>query len=384
MAVNPFQTSAFNPYISMEPSARVTIPGVGKTTVASDMAKLWAATGGGSSSIQQEYDSGMYALGPDLQSTYQQPSVAPTPAPSSSGGGGGGRSRATNILQSVAARPKTEAEIRAEQLARATKAQASARGYGLDKLTGDFTYHGFNPDDYSTQIDRFLTGIGETIDPYDENAKQYYTGDIFGQLKGNIEAEDVGRYQNELDQFLGSGWENSYVDDSLGESTINSILGQQYGDATGAIDRAYKRGTLTDTGQQYSLGQLGQQYNAGYSIMDDLRDGIVSGYRNDLVEQGNNAYNQLNTYSLGDTFNSGDVQSNIGDFYKNQKAGFGGNFRADFGDQQLFDWNSLIQKGGINQGVTNQAKSSPDVLAALSNRQVDEEDRRGLGSQGVF
>lgn len=290
----------------------------------------------------------------------------------------------TPTTSAILERPKTEAQIRAEQLKRAGIAQSGARDYGLNKLNEDFTYHGFNPEDYSTQIERYLTGIGETIDPYDENAKQYYTGDIFGELKGNIEAENVGRYQNELDQFLGSGWENSYVNPSLGESTINSILGQQYGDATGAIDRAYKRGTLTDTGQQYSLGQLGQQYEAGYSTMDNLRDGIVSGYRNDLVGQGNDAYNKLNTYSLGDTFDSSAVQSDIGKFYNTQKAGFGGNFRADFGNQQLFDWNSLIQKGGINQGVSNQAKTSPDVLAALGSRQVDEEANRGLGSQGVF
>lgn len=305
---------------------------------------------------------------------------APAPAPHTPSGGGSRGGTTSAVL----ARPKTEAEIRAEQLARATKAQEQARLYGLNKLNEDFTYHGFNPEDYSTQIDRYLTGIGETIDPYDENAKQYYAGDIFGELKGNIEAENVGRYQNDLDKFLYSGWENDYVNPSLGESTLNSILSQQYGDATGAIDRAYKRGTLTDSGKQYTMGQLGQQYEAGYSTMDQLRDGIVAGYRNDLVGQGNNAYNRLNTYSLGDSFDPQAVQDDIGKFYNQQKAGFGGNFRADFGNQQLFDWNSLIQKGGISQGVTNQAKSSPDVFSAIAGRTEDEEENRGLGSQGVF
>ena len=195
--------------------------------------------------------------------------TAPAPAPAQSGG--------QQISQAIASRPQTEADIRAGQLADATQAQTDARAFGLNKLNNDFTYNGFDPANYSTQIDRYLNNIGETINPYDANAKQYYTGDLFGQLKSNIETADVSKYQNQLDQFLGSGWENQKVNSSLGESTLNSILSQQYGDATGAIDRAYNRGTLTDTGKQYSLGQLGQQYSAGYSQMDNIRDGIEIG-----------------------------------------------------------------------------------------------------------
>jgi len=383
MASDPFSTPQFNPYLSMDPNVRVSVPGSSDTTQASDMAQLWAYSGGNSADLLRNWDDGTYGyqnynFSPAAP---QAPTATPPPAPFNSSPRS---ANVTRLQTSVAARPQTEAQIRAGQLADATTAQTAARGYGLDKLNNDFSYYGFDPANYSTQIDRYLNNIGETIDPYDANAKQYYTGDLFGELKGNIESENVTNYQNQLDQFLGTGWENNFVNSSVGEGTLNNILNQQYNDATGTIDRAAKRGTLTDTGKQYSLGQLGQQRSAGYSVMDNLRDGIVAGYRNDLVTQGNNAYDQLNTYSLGDSFDPTAIKGNINNFYNNQKAGFEGNFRADFGNQQLFDVNSIIQKGGINQGVTNQTKNAPDVLGALNLRKTDEESRRGIGSQGVF
>jgi len=378
---NPFATPQFNPYINMDPSARVPVSGSGGgTTYAGDMAQLWASGGGNSDQVLQNWYSGGY----ENTFTPGAPTPAPIAASTPSISGGNNNSGNLNLQSAIQARPQTEAQTRAAQLAKATTAQTAARGYGLDKLNKDFNYFGFNPADYSTQIDRYLNNIGETIDPYDANAKQYYTGNLFGELKGNIESQDVTKYQNQLDQFLGAGWENNFVNNSLGEGTLNNILSQQYNTASDTIDRAAKRGTLTDTGKQYSLGQLGQQRSAGYSVMDNLRDGIVSGYRNDLVTQGNNAYDKLNTYSLGDSFDSQAIKGDINNFYNNQKAGFEGNFRSDFGNQQLFDVNSLIQKGGVNQGVTNQSKNAPDVLGALNLRKNDEESRRGIGSQGVF
>jgi hypothetical protein len=172
------------------------------------------------------------------------------------------------------------------------------------------------------------------------------------------------------------------VDQNLGVPTMNNILDTQYGDASGAITRARDRGTLNETGYNRAISDLDTQRSSGYSRLDDVRSGILEGYRTDLRGQADQSRDRLNTYTLGNTFDPAAIQTNINDYYANQAGGFEGDFRNAFGGDQLFDWNKHIQQGGVSQGVTGSNLNAPTFLAGLRDREENESAGRGIGNTG--
>ena len=303
------------------------------------------------------------------------------PAPASSSGGGSSRSSGNSQLQNTGVVNSWQQQ-QDNSAALALQRGEDAYAGGLERLRGDITYHGYNPDDYNTQIERYLGDIQRSIPTGDLSPDQYYTGDIYNPWKTGVEQEQITGYQDELNQFLSPGFATDMVSDNLGTPILQGILDSQYDDASGAVTRARDRGTLNESGYNRAISDLGDSRSGGFSRLDSIRDGLVEGYRTDLRGQADQSRDRLNNFTLGDSFDSAGIQTNINDYYANLSSGFEGDFRNAFGGDQLFDWNKHIQQGGVSQGVTGSNLNAPVFLAGLNQRDENENTGRGLGNTG--
>lgn len=268
--------------------------------------------------------------------------------------------------------------------AKSAQLLTEAYDYGLNKLREDMAYYGYNPDDYTTQISRYLGQIQESIPEGDLSPKQYYQGDIYNPFKTGYEQDQINSYQNQLNQFLSPGFATDMFDEYSGEGVINDILGKQYTTASDAIQRAQDRGMLNPQGYDYAMGELGTARGTGYSTLDKLRDSLVEQNRQQLRDRATRERDRLSTYQMGDTFDVGKIQGDINNYYKGLSTGFGDSLRNAFGGQQLFDWNKYTQSGGINQGPTGSNLTAPMFLSSLQDREKNESTYRGVGTEGVF
>jgi hypothetical protein len=94
------------------------------------------------------------------------PSAAPAPSSGGSSRSGNSQLQSTGVVDSWQQQQDRNAALSQQR-------GEDAYAGGLEKLRGDIEYHGFNPDDYNTQIDRYLGDIRESIPEGDLSPKQY-------------------------------------------------------------------------------------------------------------------------------------------------------------------------------------------------------------------
>lgn len=214
-----------------------------------------------------------------------------------------------------------------------------------------------------------------------------FSNDTGKNVLADVRKQKVRDYNNAVNAYAPEGFETGAFADTADDNIINSILGSQYDDATAAITRARDRGTLNDVGYKYAMDNLGTTKSAANARLQSLGGGVLSGYRTQLGDIAKNARTGASSWDFGDTYDPNTYKTSI----ENKKASLGGLLEGDVrnavGGEQFFDWNALIQKGGIGQGSTNTGLGSMDdgtLLGAISQRKKDEETTRGLGTQGAF
>jgi len=177
--------------------------------------------------------------------------------------------------------------------------------------------------------------------------------------------------------------------DTADDQYINDIVGTQYNDAFGALDRAYKRGALTDTGYKAGLSELGTQRDAATSTANSLGGAVLTRDRGALSDIRGKAVTDAGAYDFGQTY---DPNSYVNQ-YNTKLGGLQGNLKGDIATalqgQNFFDVGATLNKAGFAQGAQNTNplttdSNSPDYLAALGDKDKNKTNTRGLGGTGVF
>ena len=320
----------------------------------------------------------------------------PTAAPSSGGGGGGGGGYSGGGGSS---RSSTIADDRADREAASAaaleQALLDARG-GLDKEfqqyginlgeRGDQGRFGWEASSYNDQIDRYLNEITRKIDPLDENPSQYLNNynQMFQDLRGNIEGETRGRLSRELGDFSNRSVTDARFGNDFGSDVTNSIYDDQYGNAQTTLDRAFKRGSLSQNAYDIALGDLGASSSGARDRLDSYRTGNLTDTRQELYDFGQKGVDNLSNFQLGGNFDVGGYQTQLNDEFGRLSGGFEGQLRNTIGGEKFFDTNSLIGAGHAGAGVENTKYNAPLWLQSKQETDTTNDQFRGIGSQGGF
>jgi len=230
-----------------------------------------------------------------------------------------------------------------------------------------------------SELDRAQAGIS-----YDD--KPAFSSDIGQSILDSIRGEQVKDYQRGINEFAPEGFERTAFAGTSDDAVLEAILGEQFGEASDSILRARDRGVLNDTGYNYASQNLEQQRRAASARLQDIGGGILEGYRGELGDLAGTARTGAGNYDFGDTFDPNYYRGLIEERQGELGGRLEGDIRNAIGGEQFFNTDTLIQKGGINQGAQNTGlgSQSGSLLGALTKRNEETEQKRGLGTAGSF
>jgi hypothetical protein len=278
------------------------------------------------------------------------------------------------IAEEGRAATKLEADKTAFQ-SRLGGAYANAQNYGSSRLRN----LGINDDygiltSYQTALDK-AKGVVPELDP---NPGSYFGNDLFENVLGETRTGQRNKLTKGYEAEVPMGFESTYIPDTADDALIQSIIGEQFGEAGEYLDRAKARGTLNDTGYGSATRALGQQKAGAIERANTLGLGVLETGRQGLKDIDKQARQGLTNWDFGDQYDPSSYAGKIKTGANTFTSGLEGKLRNAFGSTEFFDPEALIAKGGKTQGAVNPGAT------ALQDAMSEEERRRTAGSVGAF
>lgn len=303
-----------------------------------------------------------------------------------------GQARAEIMVERERARLAEEQRVKEEmrQAAERTRLQGEfdqdlssaynqSLGYAQDRVQG----RGLSWDEYGQPIQSELDRVRSSVPRLSTNVGSYFGDDLVDRVLGRVRDNRRATYGQQANQLTPLGFERDYVKDDFDDNVLNSIYGEQYGEANDMLTRAIARGKLSRVGQDSARASLETQGKTGMSRLQDLGSGVLSKYRGELSEIGNRAKTEASQYDLGaNPFDSERFKKQITDKTGEFGQRLEGDLRSATKGENLFNVEQLIGKAGQSQGLYNpstadQVSSSP-IFDALKSRGELRRKQRGL------
>lgn len=242
---------------------------------------------------------------------------------------------------------------------------------------------GLNYGEFQNDIEQELQRIYQSI-PYglSVNASSYFDPNTASNVLSNVENTRRSNYTRDYSNLLPDTAGNDAFADTFDDDIINTILGEQYGKASGVLEGQKKRGVLNDAGYSSALSDLGKQKTEASSKLQSAGGNILTGYRGQLTDIIASGKKAASGYTLGSTFDANKYKTDF-DAKKTDLSGrLEGDLRSSVGPDTLFDTQRSMASGGTGQGAQNTERQG--ILDLLAEREGQRRQRRGVGSQGVF
>lgn len=292
------------------------------------------------------------------------------------------------------------AQQEAQKAAQRTSDIDAAYNAARQRATQQASNYGLN--DLNSVIESALglakSSIPSTATDYSGYFGQSAIDNIFNQEQQNRRRQ----YENQVRADMPYGFEYTQFGDTADDAVINAILGQQYDDAMRELQGYKSSGTITEPNYNDALARLGNQRSAAESQLQSLGGGVLSGYRGQLSDVGNEALTNARNYTLGDTFDPSYYSSKASNLASGFSSRMEGDIRSALGDTNLFDVGSLVGKsmsGNVtnptgttttgpalpgSSGFSGTAGSSPLLGALADQAKKKKTTDRTTSSEGVF
>ena len=215
--------------------------------------------------------------------------------------------------------------------------------------------------------------------------EQNFSNDMINKF----EKEQKKAMQNYLNQNfadLGTSdmWLNNYWNSNSDDELVNNFITNNYDNALTQLDRALKRGTLSQSGYDNALENLNTQKSGAFSTIGNIGQGIMDNYRTALSERAIGYNQNMDDYSLAKYGNvSADAfKSDFDKLYSDQQGNFEGEFNLATQDLQPFDISGIIGNARVAQGVNN--TQTDELLGAIEDSEQKKDKKVGLGNKGMF
>lgn len=241
-------------------------------------------------------------------------------------------------------------------------------GAGNEKFTSLSNAAGLTANDYS--------GV------FDPNA-------VFDAVTG---AERTGRrstYTTQAKSAFSGLDPNAALADTADDSYISDIVGRSYADASGAVERAYKRGALTDTGYSAGLSELGTQRKEADSTAQTLGGAVLTRQRGALGGFKDAALTDAGGWDFGQQFDPNKYVGQYNEKLGSITSGLGGEIAGALAGQNFFNVGDVLNKAGYAQGAQNtnpltDGYTTPAGALAAAAKDKNKNESRGVGGVGMF
>lgn len=278
-----------------------------------------------------------------------------------------------------AERERTEAEAARRRGEFTTARDTAISGY-RDRARERLTSRGLDPTQYNYLIENAITSGRNATPDLDANPSQYFTDSLLDNAIGRAESDRRASYTGQTNRAFADNFERGLFQDTADDPIIDTILGNQRGEAVRSLDLARNRGNLDQTGYDAAMARLGEMEQAGRSTANNLGGAVIQGYRNRTRDIGNRAREAAGNYSLGSDFNLGGYTSELNALTGTLNNSLQGDVTSALAGQQFFDLGDILTRGGSAQGPTNPA-SLPGFMA---ERERVRNAERGVGGGGTF
>lgn len=190
--------------------------------------------------------------------------------------------------------------------------------------------------------------------------------------------------QNFADLGTSNMWLDNYWNSGSDDEMVNNFITSNYDNALTQLDRALKRGTLSQSGYDNALENLNTQRSGAESTIGGIGQGILDNYRTAMQEKATGYHQNLDDYSLAKYGNvSADAfKSDFDKLYSDQQGSFENDFNLATQDLQPFDVSGIIGNARVAQGVNN--TQTDELLGAIEDSEQKKDKKVGLGNKGLF
>lgn len=190
--------------------------------------------------------------------------------------------------------------------------------------------------------------------------------------------------QNFADLGTSNMWLDNYWNSGSDDEMVNNFITSNYDNALTQLDRALKRGTLSQSGYNNALENLNTQKSGAESTIGSIGQGILDNYRTALTEKAQGFGQNLDNYDLSKygQVSADKFANSFNNLYGDQQKSFENDFNLATQDLQPFDISGIIGNARVAQGVNN--TQTDELLGAIEDSEQKKDKKVGLGNKGLF
>ena len=190
--------------------------------------------------------------------------------------------------------------------------------------------------------------------------------------------------QNFADLGTSNMWLDNYWNSGSDDEMVNNFITSNYDNALTQLDRALKRGTLSQSGYNNALENLNTQRSGAESTIGSIGQGILDNYRTALTEKAQGFGQNLDNYDLSKygQVSADKFANSFNNLYGDQQKSFENDFNLATQDLQPFDVSGIIGNARVAQGVNN--TQTDELLGAIEDSEQKKDKKVGLGNKGLF
>lgn len=176
---------------------------------------------------------------------------------------------------------------------------------------------------------------------------------VFDNILDDTRSATRSKYARDLTANLGNDYLDTTFANTIDDSILDAILGDQYTGAQTSLKNAMDRGQMSQIAYDRALSSLGTKKTAARGELETMGRNAITGLRNDVNTVLGNAQSKANNFDFGDTFDVGAEANKIRGATNDAMGRLDSAVRTAVGDKQFFDPNSIIQSAIASGGASN-------------------------------
>lgn len=257
-------------------------------------------------------------------------------------------------------REAKEAQEAADELAkwqgRRTNAYAAAENYGRQKLSS----YGLDTNDQYGIWQAFVNQLTQNNNSLADNQdfSSALSNSVFDNILSDTRSSTRNKYARDFENELGSDYLDTTFANTIDDSILDAILGDQYTGAQTSLKNAMDRGQMSQSAYDRAISSLGTKKTAARGELETTGRGAISGLRSEVSTAYDNSKSKANNFDFGDTYDYKSEAQKIRDKSTDALSRLDSAVRQAVGDKQFFDANSIIQGAVAAGGASNYTGAS--------------------------
>lgn len=253
------------------------------------------------------------------------------------------------------------------------------------KLTGT----GSDNSDLYQGLSDYITNV------YNNAGARGFRGASWDQLFGGFYNSEQEKRKNDLQSwfdntFSGFGstndFLNNYWKDSADDAFNKNYLDEYYNNALNQLDTARNRGLLNESGYNTARNALDRRNNAAQGEINLKTDAVINNYLDDLADRASKIQTDIDDYSLSTrgSQNIDNYTRQMNDLYQNQQDKLEANLNNAVSGYTPFIVSDILGNARDTQGILTGGEQNPELLQSLQDQRKTQQNKIGLGNQGIF